>query len=217
METPWSGIGRFGLLANYGLSDSSCSTTVLSTDLATRCFSVWRRIRRPRACACLADDDHGPLALQEILLAGGPAVGVRTGASFARDGATGYIVERPPPGRECVANDDDEACLRLYFDAIHRAESFDRKAVRSNAAADFATSSILSGLIAAHRRKANAGAPAFVSSCPISPSLLRTMAARCMSSALSPQPRPATKTRNQTHPRGWCFACAGSIGTNGRK
>lgn len=66
-----------------------------------------------------------------------------------RHGVTGYVVERLPPGRECVANDDDEACLRLYLDAIHQVESIDRQAVRSYAAADFATSSILSGLIAA--------------------------------------------------------------------
>ena len=33
-----------------------------------------------------ADDDHGPLAVQEILLAGCPVVGVRTGAAFVRDG-----------------------------------------------------------------------------------------------------------------------------------
>jgi hypothetical protein len=33
--------------------------------------------RRSPACAYLADDDHGPLALQEILLAGCPTVGVR--------------------------------------------------------------------------------------------------------------------------------------------
>ena len=36
----------------------------------------------------MADDDHGPLALQEILLAGCPTVGVRTGASFVRHGET---------------------------------------------------------------------------------------------------------------------------------
>ena len=53
--------------------------------------------RRSRACAYLADDDHGPLAMQEILLAGCPTVGVRTGASFVRHGETGIVVERLPP------------------------------------------------------------------------------------------------------------------------
>ena len=37
-------------------------------------------------------DDHGPLALQEILLAGCPTVGVRTGVSFVRHGETGILV-----------------------------------------------------------------------------------------------------------------------------
>ena len=65
-----------------------------------------------------------------------------------RDRVTGYLVERLPPGRECVVNDDDEACLCLHLDAIHQAESLVRQAVRSHAADDFATNSILGGLIA---------------------------------------------------------------------
>jgi len=36
---------------------------------------LFEAARRSRACAYLADDDHGPLALQEILLAGCPTVG----------------------------------------------------------------------------------------------------------------------------------------------
>ena len=59
-------------------------------------------------CAYLADDDHGPLALQEILLAGCPTVGVRTGAAFVRYGATGFVVDRLPLGRQCVGGEDDE-------------------------------------------------------------------------------------------------------------
>ena len=55
---------------------------------------------RSRVCAYLADDDHGPLALQEILLAGCTTVGVRTGASFVRTGETGVVVDRLPPGRQ---------------------------------------------------------------------------------------------------------------------
>src|SRR5262249_42715478 len=41
---------------------------------------LFEAARRSRTCAYLADDDHGPLALEEILLAGCPTVGVRTGA-----------------------------------------------------------------------------------------------------------------------------------------
>jgi hypothetical protein len=105
--------------------------------------------RRSRACAYLTDDDHGPLALQEILLAGCPTVGVRTGASFVRDGVTGYLVERLPPGRQRVASDADEACLRWFLEAVHRAWSLDRHDVSSRAANEFATEAIVARLIAA--------------------------------------------------------------------
>ena len=55
---------------------------------------LFEAARRSRACAYLADDDHGPLALQEILLAGCLVVGVRTGASFVKTGETGIVVDR---------------------------------------------------------------------------------------------------------------------------
>src|SRR5262249_37933747 len=95
---------------------------------------LFEAARRSRACAYLADDDHGPLALQEILLAGCPAVGVATGAPFVRDGLTGSRVGRLPPGQECVAGDDDRAALDAYMDAVRRAQGLDRKAVRAAAA-----------------------------------------------------------------------------------
>ena len=95
--------------------------------------------RRSRACAYLADDDHGPLALQEILLAGCPTVGVRTGASFVKTGETGLLVDRLPPGRQCVETDEDERALGTYMDAIDLAESMDRDSVRHLAREQFAT------------------------------------------------------------------------------
>jgi hypothetical protein len=79
---------------------------------------LFEAARRSRACAYLADDDHGPLALQEILLDGCPTVGVRTGASFVRDGVTGFVVERLPPGRSCVENEMDQTVLAFYLDAV---------------------------------------------------------------------------------------------------
>ena len=66
----------------------------------------------------LADDDHGPLALQEILLAGCPTVGVRTGASFVRHGVTGFVVDRLRPGRHCVEKCGDQAALADYLEAV---------------------------------------------------------------------------------------------------
>lgn len=74
--------------------------------------------QKSRACAYLADDDHGPLALQEILLAGCPVVGVRTGAAFVQHGVTGTLVDRLPPGRTCISADADQAVLAIFADAI---------------------------------------------------------------------------------------------------
>ncbi len=103
---------------------------------------LFEAARRSRACAYLADDDHGPLALQEILLAGCPTVGVRTGAAFVRDGVTGVLVERLPPGAKCVANDGDAAALTTFLEAIERARSINRRDVRAVAAESFSTEAI---------------------------------------------------------------------------
>lgn len=103
--------------------------------------------RRSRACAYLADDDHGPLALQEILLAGCPTVGVRTGASFVRTGETGLVVHRLPPGRQYVENDGDNAALAAYVDALAQAQAFDRQDVRVRAAVDFQTKGLIDQLV----------------------------------------------------------------------
>jgi hypothetical protein len=109
---------------------------------------LFEAARRSRACAYLADDDHGPLALQEILLAGCPTVGVRTGASFVRDGVTGYVVERLPPGRECVETEDQLVQLGLYLDAVRQAQSLSRIEVRNAAASSFATDLVVDRLLA---------------------------------------------------------------------
>ncbi len=95
---------------------------------------LFEAARRSRACAYLADDDHGPLALQEILLAGCPTVGVRTGASFVRTGETGVVVDRLPPGRQCAESDDDVRALAVFMEAIEQAQALDRHSVRDRAA-----------------------------------------------------------------------------------
>jgi hypothetical protein len=107
---------------------------------------LFEAARRSRACAYLADDDHGPLALQEILLAGCPTVGVRTGASFVQHGVTGYVVERLPPGQECVENDGDQLALAKYLDALEKAHSLNRHDVRQRAAVAFSTAAIVSSI-----------------------------------------------------------------------
>ncbi len=105
--------------------------------------------RRSRACAYLADDDHGPLALQEILLAGYPTVGVRTGASFVRTGETGVIIDRLPPGRQCAESDADVRALAVFMEAIEQAQSMDRHSVRERAASEFDTDRIVDRVITA--------------------------------------------------------------------
>jgi hypothetical protein len=47
--------------------------------------------RRSRCCVYLSDDDRGPLALAEILLAGCPAVGVPRGAPWIKERLTGQF------------------------------------------------------------------------------------------------------------------------------
>lgn len=60
-------------------------------------------------------DDHRPLALQEILLAGCPTVGVRTRPSFVRRGETGIFVNRLPLGVSCLECDEDAAALDAFM------------------------------------------------------------------------------------------------------
>jgi len=105
--------------------------------------------RRSRACAYLADDDHGPLALQEILLAGCPTVGVRTGASFVRTGETGVVVDRLPPGRQCAESDEDVRALAVLMEAIEQAQAMEPNSVRDRAARQFDTERIVDSIITA--------------------------------------------------------------------
>jgi hypothetical protein len=88
------------------------------------------------------------MALQEILLAGCPTVGIRTGASLIEADGTGLWVDRLPPGRTCVESDEDEIALAAYLDAIHQAQSFDRAEVRCRAAGQFASGRIVESLLA---------------------------------------------------------------------
>ena len=95
----------------------------------------------------MADDDHGPLALQEILLAGCPTVGVRTGASFVRTGETGVVVDRLPPGRQRAESDDDVRALTVLIEAIEKAQTMDRQSVRQRATVDFGSQQIVDSVV----------------------------------------------------------------------
>jgi hypothetical protein len=110
---------------------------------------LFEAARRSRACAYLADDDHGPLALQEILLAGCPTVGVRTGASFEWTGETGFGMDRLPPGRQCAESDDDVRALAVFMEAIEQAQALDRHSVGHWAGEDFDTDRIVDSIVTA--------------------------------------------------------------------
>ena len=118
---------------------------------------LFEAARRSRACVYLADDDHGPLALQEILLAGCPTVGVRTGASFVKTGETGVVVDRLPPGRQCAESDDDVRTLAAFTDAIEQAQSMDRNSLRERAAQQFDSDRIMDSIITAVNKARLAG------------------------------------------------------------
>ncbi len=109
---------------------------------------LFEAARRSRACAYLADDDHGPLALQEILLAGCPTVGVRTGASFVRDGVTGFWVEKLPPGGRAISSQQDAVLLAAYVDQIGQAMEISRHQVREYAVQEYSTDRITSAIVA---------------------------------------------------------------------
>ena len=113
---------------------------------------LFEAARRSRACAYLADDDHGPLALQEILLAGCPTVGVRTGASFVRTGETGVLVDRLPPGEASITSEQDAKALDAFLEGIHAAQHLERHTVRALAADQFAAGGIVEAVIAALAR-----------------------------------------------------------------
>jgi hypothetical protein len=118
---------------------------------------LFEAARRSRACAYLADDDHGPLALQEILLAGCPTVGVRTGASFVLTGETGVVVDRLPPGHQCAESDEDVRALAAFMEAVEQAQAMDRHSVRERAAEQFDTDRTVDSIITAVNKARLAG------------------------------------------------------------
>jgi hypothetical protein len=89
--------------------------------------------RRSRACVYFSDDDRGPLALAEILLAGCPAVGLPTGAPFIEPGRNGVLLKEFDP-LECQA-------------AVAACHLLDRGAVAESAAKQFDTARIVATIV----------------------------------------------------------------------
>lgn len=127
--------------------------------LVRRLLAPWRRIcqidyghyrrdaliaaaRRARCCLYLSDDDRGPLALAEILLAGCPAIGVPTGAPFIVPGRTGVLLDR------CDEPEHWEATCCEAIAACHR---LDRNVVAALASRQFDTPQIVATMCDALR------------------------------------------------------------------
>jgi len=55
----------------------------------------------------------------------------------------------PPPGKQCVHNEDGDAALVTYLDAIRQAQEVDRQAVRAAAATEFPTDRLVDTILAA--------------------------------------------------------------------
>ena len=64
-------------------------------------------------------------------------------------GETSVLVDRLPPGRQCVETDDDERALGVFLDAIEQAQAMDRQSVRDRAAEQFDTERIVDSVITA--------------------------------------------------------------------
>jgi len=92
--------------------------------------------RRSRCCLYLSQDDRGPLALAEILLAGCPAVGIPRGAPFVRPHETGVLL---------AGFFDTESC----FEAVRRCHRLDRREVAAVAAEQFDTDRIVETVLRA--------------------------------------------------------------------
>ena len=85
--------------------------------------------------SCLADDERGPLALQEILLAGCPTVGVRTGAPYVEHGFSGFWVERLPSWEGAMLTGSARAHF-VEFVTVLKGMPFEAKVVLSSSPVD---------------------------------------------------------------------------------
>lgn len=130
-----------------GMEDAGCGRGFGFQLFTYRREELFEAARRSRACAYLADADHGPLALQKILLAGSPTVGVRTGAAFARNGVTGFWVDSLPPGGRYVRNDEEMLLLKVYIDLITQAQAIDRTDVRNGVIEQFHSDGIVTQVL----------------------------------------------------------------------
>jgi hypothetical protein len=79
---------------------------------------LYEAARTSRACLYLSDDDRGPIALAEILLAGCPSVGIQAVAPWIQLGLTGFPVERLDEASLCLGV---EHCLSMSRERVRQA------------------------------------------------------------------------------------------------
>jgi hypothetical protein len=91
--------------------------------------------RRSRCCVCISNDDRGPLALAEAMLAGCPAVGLPRGAPWIEPGQTGVLLDRFEP----------EASI----EAVRQCHRLDRAAVSTVAGERFGAEGIVEKAVSA--------------------------------------------------------------------
>lgn len=108
--------------------------------------------RVSRACVFLPDKVDGPIALQVILLAGCPTVGLKTGATYIRENETGCHIAQFPGGRASSPHKTNDGDVCMLMHAIGRAHALDRQKVHAVAANDFDTEIIVDSVIAALNR-----------------------------------------------------------------
>jgi len=94
---PWSTVIRYGAYKRDDLFEAA---------------------RTSRACVYLSDDDRGPIALAEILLAGCPSVGIQEVAPWIQEEVTGYPVEKLDEESLCRGI---EFCLTMNREQVRHA------------------------------------------------------------------------------------------------
>ncbi|MFM8402508.1 MAG: hypothetical protein ACKOAH_32185 [Pirellula sp.] len=72
---------------------------------------------------------------------------MRTGASFVRDGVTGFWVDKLPPGGRVIFSQQDADLLAAYVDRIAQAMEINRHQVREYAVQEFSTDRITSKIV----------------------------------------------------------------------
>jgi len=98
---------------------------------------LYEAASQSRAACYLSDDDHGPLALAEILLSGCPVVGIPRGAPFIEEGRNGHLLTMfPADGRP------ENEVLAVWAEAIEKCHALDRDKVHAMSLDQFSSEKV---------------------------------------------------------------------------